>query len=274
VGIGTTSPKVALDISGQIRLTNHSTEPLTCDSAHAGTITLNSEYLTCSCNGTKWISTSSGKDCIWLSLVNITDPFSDGSLVSKYKFDGDVVDLLSANNGTASNLSFATGKFDNAASFNGSSSYIQVSNIKTSLLNTNTFSIAFWFKSTEAGASINVASIQHGGSSSGGIEFESGKIELNAFAGTYKTVIDTVNTNDNQWHFVAFTRDSSTNDWVLYVDNRNVGTFNHTMTIDANIFTIGAASNLGGGHFEGLIDQFEIYNKVLSPAEVSTLYNQ
>lgn len=62
VGIGTAAPAATLDVNGTARLARYSSPPLTCDSAHDGTIALTTLYYTCVCNGgaSHWVRTSDG----------------------------------------------------------------------------------------------------------------------------------------------------------------------------------------------------------------------
>ena len=43
----------------------------------------------------------------------------DGSLKALYKFDGDATDATGVYNGTATNVTYGTGKFGQCAVFNG-----------------------------------------------------------------------------------------------------------------------------------------------------------
>ena len=63
---------------------------------------------------------ASGKNSV--STVDLVDPFGDGSGIALYKFDGDATDESGAYNGTASNVTYATGKFGNSIIANGVSS--------------------------------------------------------------------------------------------------------------------------------------------------------
>lgn len=66
VGIGSTSPQAKLDVNGDLRLRRNTAAPVTCTTAVAGTIALNSSYMTCVCNGSSWVRTSDGiTNCAW-----------------------------------------------------------------------------------------------------------------------------------------------------------------------------------------------------------------
>lgn len=89
---------------------------------------------------------------------------------------------------------------------------------------------------------------------------------------------------DNNWHHLAFVYDASTSKMTLYVDgianpNQPQWGSHGAANMDGSKVTglnIGGRNtkDLGWGQdFGGGIDQFRMYNKALSAAEVQTLYN-
>lgn len=66
VGVGNITPYAKLDVNGEIRLRRNVAAPFVCNSSSAGTIALNSTYMTCVCNGSSWVRTSDGATaCPW-----------------------------------------------------------------------------------------------------------------------------------------------------------------------------------------------------------------
>ncbi len=65
VGVGTVQPQATLDVKGFARLEPMNAPPVTCDTAHAGSIALTSQYSICACNGTMWVFTHDGAACSW-----------------------------------------------------------------------------------------------------------------------------------------------------------------------------------------------------------------
>lgn len=68
VGIGTTTPAVALDVNGQVKIQKSSSQPFACDMAHDATLAVTSAYRTCICKGTTttWVFTTDGTTtCTW-----------------------------------------------------------------------------------------------------------------------------------------------------------------------------------------------------------------
>jgi len=98
---------------------------------------------------------------------------------------------------------------------------------------------------------------------------------------TYANEVPTKSTtviNDDIWHHIVLTRDSSTGEVVVYVDGieeeRNTlaaGTVSSSRTFTS----LGRIEDTGGTpeYFEGYLDEVEIYNTVLTPAEVTDIYD-
>jgi hypothetical protein len=74
---------------------------------------------------------------------------------------------------------------------------------------------------------------------------------------------------DNNWHHVVWCI-SSTGKWTIYIDNVNVNT-----TIETAIYRYNMPSEQYklGGKIRGNIDDFRIYNRVLSSFEIDLIYN-
>jgi len=84
---------------------------------------------------------------------------------------------------------------------------------------------------------------------------------------------------DNQWHHLAFSYDETTSDMKIYRDGVLYSTQSWTGhgPIHMNVarvkgFYLGGKTTDWGKAFNGSIDQFRLYNKALSAAEVQNLY--
>lgn len=68
LGIGTTSPRAALDVNGQIRLKSNAIAPTACVTGNGGTIALTSRHTLCICDGASaaWVQSNDGTTaCLW-----------------------------------------------------------------------------------------------------------------------------------------------------------------------------------------------------------------
>lgn len=74
----------------------------------------------------------------------------------------------------------------------------------------------------------------------------------------------------NSWHHIAAVRDRSTNQFKLYIDGQLKGTDTDTLGDVGNSFSpyIGQA---GARYFDGKMDDFRVYNRALSSAEITAL---
>ena len=175
----------------------------------------------------------------------------------------------------ANDTSDSTGKFGKGAVFNGSSSKIDLGNNSSN--NSSVISVSLWFKTT--GHSGTAALINNGGANSGETGYflglnSNGTIKFEAGTGT---VNGTVNYADSNWHQIVLTLNSGA--YNIYVDGNTTpvitgsGAFTTTATRPTWIGQFSyTASNLE--FFNGSIDQVRVFNKAISAAEVTTLYNE
>jgi len=152
-----------------------------------------------------------------------------------WKLDGNANDASgNGNNGTASNVTWTTGRFGNCGSFNGSNSKIELPN--SSSLKPTTFTVMAWYKGTQStlGTIIenfyfyNSGAVYYGwffGLNSGVARFVVAKGTGVATYPHIDQVATLVSINDNKWHHVAATIDSS-GILKIYVDGALSGTKN------------------------------------------------
>ncbi|MDE1975233.1 MAG: LamG domain-containing protein, partial [Patescibacteria group bacterium] len=171
--------------------------------------------------------TFDGKDTVWTSSTTATTLDKSGN----------------NNTGTLNGMNQATsvviGKIGQALKFDGSTSYVGVSNTIA------TRSVSFWVKPTTSSASmINLTSGAYVTASAGTITatgFTSPTIYVNGSAGSTLTA--------NVWNHIVVTDTANTS---------------------ANAITIGKAN---GSYTGGVIDDVRIYNRALSATEVKQLYD-
>ena len=194
-----------------------------------------------------------------------TDFFDDGSGVALYQLDEDA---------NSSN-------FEQAAVFNGSSSYI--SGLPTIENVSGQFSISLWFNTT-----VN-PSVQH--TMLGGIKEQGSndsvfalkmtsdgysKLYVRGTDGTLHILADTVDATDGNWHHLVGTISGSSA--ILYVDGAQVDSTTISNNITVDNLLIGAENNRATlnatNHFNGKIDQVRIYSSALDSTDVEKLYKE
>jgi len=193
-----------------------------------------------------------------------TDYFGDGSAIALYELDED-----------------ALTPFKQAASFNGSSSYI--SGLPTIENVSGQFSISLWFNTT-----VN-PSVQH--TMLGGIKEQGSndsvfalkmtsdgysKLYVRGTDGTLHILADTVDATDGNWHHLVGTISGSSA--ILYVDGAQVDSTTISNNITVDNLLIGAENNRATlnatNHFNGKIDQVRIYSSALDSTDVEKLYKE
>ncbi|MFN3404505.1 MAG: LamG-like jellyroll fold domain-containing protein [Cytophagaceae bacterium] len=219
-------------------------------------------------------------------------PNQHNGLISRYKFNGNANDDASGyNNGLVSGATLSTDRFGNpnsAYQFNGTTSHIRIPHHSSISLNElNAFSISLWIKPSSISTGLKAIIAKWNGNADAD--------QFGLFMDNNKnlTAVRNVNTNgasdvasyaaDNWYHVVFAFNKSDQNRHIVYVNNIQTynGTFagNLTPVSATTDLSIGAQySDHNGGaqdpkrHFAGAIDDIHIYNKVLTIAEVDSLY--
>lgn len=207
-------------------------------------------------------------ECAPTSTVDSINPFMDGSLKALYKLDGDATDATGVYNGTATNVTYATGKFGQCAVFNGSA-YIY----NASILTTTNFTHSFWYKSTVTTANIPL-SIGSGGYVDFIYIYTSTNIQIQFASGTKYRQFTTPNLNDGKWHHICSTSDGVT--CSLYINGVSItgGSVATLNSITGTGLYIGRYFGATPNATTGSIDQVRIFNKAITPMEVASLYNE
>jgi hypothetical protein len=198
-------------------------------------------------------------------------------------------DALNTYNGTAQGgLTYGVGKVGTAFQFNGSNAYVQLGDVMD--IGTSSWSYSAWFNASATAGSYSLLSKTYAGIGAGRLRctIVNGKVVF-AFAITVPTniIIETTNTiSANTWYNVVFVLDRSNNlriylngvlqSVTVTAEPNNMipytGAYNNT-----NPFRIGSATAADGvsilNPFNGSIDAFNVWNRVLTQTEITELYN-
>ena len=184
--------------------------------------------------------------------------------------------------GTPSNITYAAGKFGNAAVFNGTSSNVSI-NSSTALQLLGDYTVSFWFKTNAVSGTQRLVNKDNANDFSGGWGFSlysnstfnwshndgSNNQNWNINAGTIST---------NTWYNVCAVYSDSNNLRTFYLNGSSVGTIatntNVAASTDNLFFGTYGASSPGGQYLNGSLDQVRIFNSVLPQAAVTALYNE
>jgi hypothetical protein len=171
----------------------------------------------------------------------------------------------------------SSGKFNEGAIFNGTSSNISIPTLGGSFYDSD-FSISLWVNLNSLGAGSTGYLFSGAGSRDVFINFNTGNsgggISARLYDGAIRDVVYS-SAVAGQWYHVVFVR-SKTNGLNLYVDGVSRDTNSYTGNAQALSFT---SDGIGGrvqdrNTTDGKIDQVRLFNVALSSADVSNLYTE
>ncbi|MDP3014810.1 MAG: LamG domain-containing protein [bacterium] len=180
------------------------------------------------------------------------------------------------NNGTLTNgPTWTTGRAGNALNFDGVDDFVNAGNAASLQVGGSgkSFTLEGWTKRASSGVYHNII-WQGTATKNNGLHFEyrnTNVFTLDFYGNGLNTPI--AYTDVNEWHHWVGTYDGSTNARKLYRDGILVA--NDTATEDyLGSGTLFIGQRVGGAYyFNGSIDEVRIYNRALSAAEISAIYN-
>jgi len=205
----------------------------------------------------------------WVSeTTNATEPYPISDIISYYKLEENAVDSNNINNGIPTAITYSAGKIGNAASFNGSTSFINVGNANLFKISTGT--ISCWIKTANAGSGYRGIMIKQGAYGM--------FLKNNNLIGFYwiapSEIATNVNLADNMWHHVAMTFDSIAEETKVYIDGILKATGMFVISSQTKALVLGQGTDSGSlQNFAGLIDGPAVFDKVLSQSEITEVFN-
>ena len=169
----------------------------------------------------------------------------------------------------------ATGILNGAFNFDGSTDYLTTS---FNGFGDESYTMNIWFKTTDDGNIRDIYSNYQGGVQA----IHLSKNSLNQItlftrdsANSQEIVFSTTETyNDGNYHLATITRDHINNELSMYIDNVHKFTGADTTTSTYyNNFQIGRSYIYSALSWIGDLDDFSIYNRVLTTQELTDLYN-
>jgi hypothetical protein len=140
---------------------------------------------------------------------------------------------------------------------------------------------SFWCKSSTTTANSGV--FGHGGINTGAFHFNwehSGVLKPFLYlGGSYYVFWDrTTAQDDGEWHhWVVYSEPNNLSNCKLYVDgvlqNTSLIVTSGSLNAYTESLTIGSDQQSGGNSFEGKIDEFAVYDRELTQAEITRMYN-
>lgn len=200
-------------------------------------------------------------------------------LVSWWPGDGNADEIIGSNNGTlVGGTTFSLGKVDQGFQFDGVDDALE-SPLIVSYATGTTFDA--WIKTTDGRGIIMSGGGGSTPESGMGLFVEpGGKLYLvgtRGIPGQLNFLIGNIFVSDGSFHHVAatWTGDTSTNGVKLYLDGSLVdeGTAAIEIEVDSVPLNIGGHTTLGHWKLNGVIDEVEVFNRVLSSFEIQAIYD-
>jgi len=214
-------------------------------------------------------------DYKYMSFVN-TEP----SLIAFYKFNGNYNDSSGNNHHLINNGSSlqSTHVINGQAVEFDNTDYLEFpSSINPfRIWNGNGITFAFWTKiSSYSGAWSRIIEFQQSINNTAGFliaQNNTSNILLFLMGGSQANINLTF--ANNEWRHISFSV-STTGVWTIYINgvNQNISVTRIIPFLTYNLRYINKSANPADGNWDGQMDNFRIYNRVLSQADVSSLYN-
>ncbi len=172
-----------------------------------------------------------------------------------------------------------TGKLSKAYDLDGVNDYVMLPDSETFNFADDDFTISTWINYRNSG---DQQIYTQSGGAGDIIIFDltaADQLALNAreIAGAPWDIsmLSNITMNTNQWYHVMAMREG--NDWKLYINGSLVNITTQTLTLSNSAYTpiIGATANgtYENYFFDGMMDEFAVYDRALNTTEISTVYN-
>lgn len=224
----------------------------------------------------------------WTSINTWLDsqPMGDFSQVVGYGFENNLLDYSGAYNATSSNMTYSSGYYGQAATFNGSNSVV---NYPTSLVvsGNSARSISLWsfITSGATGRQLLVGTGIHG-TTNAAFDFEANSYSAGSISTNYgihwwgngQKFSGNSGVIYNQWVHLVVTHSGGNLSAAtrLYINGAYVGdlsAINQTFsTSGATVHQSGYRTLYSDMPLNGKIDQYRLFNRVLTDAEINKIF--
>ncbi|MBT6649761.1 MAG: LamG domain-containing protein, partial [Flavobacteriales bacterium] len=207
----------------------------------------------------------------------------DSSCIATYRFENDETDLSGNFNGTGTAIQYAAGRYGQSASFNGTSSKVDITATASTPIDFSqrTFTISAWINGSGFTTDDRTIISKYNGSNNTGSSFffdvrdSDQKLRVTEVNGTSALGFQSGGSiSENTWTHVVYVRTSTTCEFFINGSSSG-GSQSRTTALNAGGTTdISIGERQANKRFIGKIDQVRIFNKALSASEVTTLYQE
>ena len=206
----------------------------------------------------------------------------DSSCIATYRFENDETDLSGNYDGTGTEIQYAAGRYGQAASFNGSSSGIDLPNLGISGSQSRT--VSFWFNlnTTPSGTEQLYSQGTNNLKEAFNIQLtSSAKVQV-SYAG--REWDSTTALSTGQWYHILVTYNGgnieTSSNTEIYINGTEEtlvsggGSSTGSASTSNTSYSLGYRTNISTLYVDGKMDQVRLFNKTLSASEVTTLYQE
>jgi hypothetical protein len=213
-----------------------------------------------------------GNHGTWLGSGIDGDQYGKGSLVINYPLNWNAYDRsYYLNDGVETNITYNSGKIGRGAVFNGTSSIITAPN--TTEMNSNDFSVAFWFKADTNRTQGFMRKGAFGFVGDGWRFFMAGTNGTVEFDGAGEVGnIQTGATTAGTWYHVVGTYSHSNNRMRIYLNGVLEQTANSVTIYNNNTSNL-IIARPENNRLDGMMDDLRYYNQEITQAEIDNIYN-
>ena len=211
----------------------------------------------------------SGATLLGTGATVYKDRSPDKKAVAHYKLDGDATDARGAHNGTATNVTWAAGRFGQGASFAGTG---LIESATTASLSGD-FTMAVWlYSASDGGTTIRpILSMGYNSNSSAMIyeQVDMHFIIFKSAGGGLSTINSRVNVDQGAWRHICWTRTDGA--MRLYRDGQLLFTTaaSYAIPVVAQPIELGdAPTRAFADSYLGLLDDVRIYDYALSERDI------
>lgn len=178
---------------------------------------------------------------------------------------------LTSNN----SVGVAAGLLGNAATFvDTSSQYLSITDNSSLRIQTSDFTISLWFYTTNAAGNQTLISKRET-SQEWTLKSNGAKVQFFVFPDSTNLITTGNIVTNNAWYHVLVRHTLSTKTLSLSVNNTPVADTNYLVSITSGAAPVKVAAQLSPAQqfFSGMIDEVELWNRRLSDAECTFIYN-
>ena len=205
------------------------------------------------------------------TLANIPQ---SSNLKAWYKLDASEI-----YNSTSTEWSVDNNKYP--STYNSSINLVRASSQKIDIANgseldfTGDFTMSIWVNLTTSNNNMGIFNKTSQANSNGVTLFKRGGANFEFYVSEYSNVLTFASQGDNIWQQITITLNRTTGERVAYINGEQAATLTHikTFAFPNQGWDIGTFATNSPNYLDAKVSNFKLFNTVLSPTEVQTLYN-